>query len=69
MAVLENTHLQLLVWVSELDPQGLFLGIPLLSPPPPPHKFLTIRGAKELHKALCFPLPLPFAFDLHQDVS
>lgn len=36
---------------------------------PRPHKFLTIHGAKEPHKALCFPLPLPFAFDLHQDVS
>lgn len=34
---------------------------------PPPHKFLTIQRAKELHKTLC--LPLPFAFDLHQDVS
>lgn len=63
MVVLENTDLQLLVLVLELDRERLFLASPLTP------KFLTIYRAKELHKALCFSLPLPFAFDLHQDVS
>lgn len=64
--MLENTALQLRCGYWSWIEKGCFWKS---YPPYTPRKFLTMRGAKEKHKALCFPLPLPFSFDLHQDVS
>lgn len=64
--MLENTALQLWCGYWSWMDKGFWKSYP---PPYTPRKFLTMRGAKEQHKALRFPLPLPFAFDLHQDVS